>query len=113
MQIEKLYDKSFYDDQSKQSYESARVFLPYVDEAFEPKSVIDVGCGIGTWLKAWNDINPNICIAGIDGNDVDSKMFFISPEHYKRVNLTKPHRILLQEINQHFADAIIIGGGGG
>lgn len=112
MQNATLYDKSFYNAQSKQSYESARIMLPYVDKIFHPKSVIDVGCGVGTWLKAWKDINPSIYIAGIDGNDVSEDMFFIPKDCYKRVDLTKHCEILSQEISQHFTNAVNGGGGG-
>ncbi|WP_367159077.1 class I SAM-dependent methyltransferase [Helicobacter sp.] len=54
------------------------------------KSIIDIGCGVGTWLKAWQDIKPNIRIFGIDGNDVDERLFYISQkDYYKRVDLRK------------------------
>ena len=69
MKITEIYDKAFYNAQSAESYNSARNLLPYINKIIAPKSVIDIGCGVGTWLKAWSDISPNIRIAGVDGND--------------------------------------------
>lgn len=109
MEITEIYDKAFYDTQAQESYKSAINLLPYVNEIFAPKSVVDIGCGVGTWLKAWADINPRIQIAGVDGNEVDSQMYFIHSECYKRVDLTKYHTMLSKEIIEHFANEM--GGG--
>jgi hypothetical protein len=46
-----LYDKSFYDEQVHGSAASAASFLGYLFRFYRPKSVLDVGCGRGTWLK--------------------------------------------------------------
>lgn len=32
---------------------SARMIVPIVNQAISPQSVLDVGCGTGTWLAAW------------------------------------------------------------
>ena len=104
MEITEIYDKSFYDAQAQDSYKSARNMLPFVNEIFAPKSVIDIGCGVGTWLKAWSDINPQIQIAGVDGNAVDSQMYFIPRESYKNIDLTAHHTTLSANIIQHFTN---------
>ena len=44
------YSKVFYAWQRVGSHNSARRILPIVFEAVGPKSVVDVGCGVGTWL---------------------------------------------------------------
>ena len=103
MKITEIYNETFYDAQAQDSYQSARNLLPYVNKIFAPKSVVDIGCGVGTWLKAWADINPHIQIAGVDGNEVDSQMYFIPSECYKCVDLTQYYATLSKEITQHFA----------
>jgi len=47
-----LYSASFYAGQSDSSHTAAMVMLPTVFELVQPKSVLDVGCGVGTWLAA-------------------------------------------------------------
>lgn len=48
-----IYDEEFYKQQSQGSYQSAKEIIPIINN-FIPniQSVLDVGCGIGTWLKA-------------------------------------------------------------
>jgi SAM-dependent methyltransferase len=47
---ETLYGNEFYSNQRAGSYQSAKVVLPIVFDLVRPKSVVDVGCGVGTWL---------------------------------------------------------------
>jgi SAM-dependent methyltransferase len=44
------YSKIFYAWQRVGSWRSARAILPIVFNAVKPQSVVDVGCGVGTWL---------------------------------------------------------------
>jgi hypothetical protein len=44
------YSDAFYRNQSDGSRRSARRILPIVFDIVHPKSVVDVGCGVGTWL---------------------------------------------------------------
>ena len=52
-----VYNEEFYKNQCEGSYRSAKIVL---DKALsilpQVNSVIDVGCGVGTWLKAWQEI---------------------------------------------------------
>jgi SAM-dependent methyltransferase len=47
-----MYSSDFYSGQSGSSFESAMRVLPIVLDVVRPRSVIDVGCGVGTWLAA-------------------------------------------------------------
>ena len=47
-----LYSKLFYAAQRIGSARSARALLPVVFEHTSPTSIIDIGCGAGTWLAA-------------------------------------------------------------
>ncbi|WP_288547147.1 hypothetical protein, partial [uncultured Helicobacter sp.] len=105
MELTQIYNKNFYGKPAG-SNPSAEEILSYVDTLLHPKSVIDVGCGVGSWLKAWQDINPNIAIAGIDGNEVVSQFPYISSESYKQVDLTQNYQITLQEVCKTFSNVI-------
>lgn len=49
------YDQRFYDEQRDLSRRSAAEVVPLLMEMVEPTSVVDVGCGVGTWLRAFVD----------------------------------------------------------
>ena len=61
-----LYDDSFYQDQISRSYQSANIYILHLLKYFRPKSIIDVGCGRGTWLKAFEEHGASRCL-GLDG----------------------------------------------
>lgn len=65
---------------------SAEIILPIVFEHIKPKSVLDVGCGLGTWLKVCKDLGVKE-ILGIDGNYVDMSKVVIPNENFQRVDL--------------------------
>lgn len=102
--LDTLYDKAFYEAQAAGSYKSARVILGFVDEILGEKleSVVDVGCGVGTWLKAWQDIKPTLKIAGVDGNSVDEGLYFIPKDAYLQVDLTADFGEILDAIEVRF-----------
>jgi len=56
---ELLYDDSFYLEQVSQSLVSARIFLSHIWKLFRPKSVLDAGCGRGTWLMAAHELGAD------------------------------------------------------
>ncbi len=47
----------------------------------EPSSVVDVGCGIGTWLKVFSD-NGIFDYIGIDGDYVDKNLLKIDKKYF-------------------------------
>ena len=59
------YNKEFWDIHENWDYESfARVLISY----FKPTSVLDVGCGSGTILSAFNHLNGNLRLLGMDNS---------------------------------------------
>lgn len=87
------YDENFYISQMEESYNSAKEMLNQILPLL-PKinSVADVGCGVGTWLKTWQDKNNEIKILGIDGNSVDEKLFYIDKKNYVGGKIKCNHR---------------------
>ena len=67
-----LYDSSFFEGQSQNSYLSATEYAKRVAEILRPSSVVDLGCGVGTWLKAFAEQGA-IRLVGIDGPWVDKQ----------------------------------------
>lgn len=63
----KNYTEKFYQAREHGSYSSAKEVLPFVNSIFHPKSVVDIGCGIGDWLKVWYEDFGVSHILGIDG----------------------------------------------
>ena len=63
------YDKSFYEEQCLGSRCSARTVVPWLLKHFPVKSIVDLGCGLGTWLAEFKVCGvEDIC--GFDGDYV-------------------------------------------
>jgi SAM-dependent methyltransferase len=60
------YDSSFYQWVESTSKISAERIVPFVQDIFNPSSVLDVGCGSGAWLNIWNKIGVSD-YTGLDG----------------------------------------------
>ena len=62
-----FYGEGFYKSQMDGSYKSASKYVGFLWKVFQPRSVVDVGCGRGTWLKAFKDKGVENAV-GFDGN---------------------------------------------
>jgi SAM-dependent methyltransferase len=82
------YSSGFFDSQSQGSRTSARAVIPIVRELVRPTSVLDVGCGIGTWLAEWikQDVTD---VLGLDGEYVDKTALVIEPAKFVPTDLQK------------------------
>jgi len=60
------YDRRFFDSIREGSQRSAAAVVPLVVECFEPKTVVDVGCGEGLWGKAFEGSGCEVL--GLDGH---------------------------------------------
>ncbi|TAE83026.1 MAG: class I SAM-dependent methyltransferase [Oscillatoriales cyanobacterium] len=69
--------------------ESAQEIIPILWEFVQPKRVIDVGCGTGTWLSAFKEFGVKD-ILGIDGDWVDRKMLEIPETNFLVLDLSQP-----------------------
>jgi SAM-dependent methyltransferase len=82
------YDTSYYERNKSGSDRSAAVVVPMVLELLEPQSVVDVGCGAGSWLRVFNDHGVED-IQGIDGDYVDRAQLEIPEERFLPRDLSK------------------------
>jgi SAM-dependent methyltransferase len=84
-----LYDQGFYSRQIDESLQSAKIVAPLVMRLAKVSSVIDVGCGLGGWLRAFSENGVSV-LRGIDGTYVDTSNLYIPAECFTAVNLTEP-----------------------
>jgi SAM-dependent methyltransferase len=83
-----LYSSEYFETLVKGSRRSAGVIAPYMVELIRPSSVIDLGCGVGAWLAAFQDCGvPDVC--GVDGDYVRSRLE-IAEQDFLAWDLTKP-----------------------
>lgn len=75
-------------EEAVHNFKAANEVVPYIIELLEPKSVVDVGCGIGTWLKVFED-NSVANILGIDGDYVDKSLLKIDKNKFVDFDLEK------------------------
>lgn len=86
----KFYNNSFFKEQEKSSYLSGKKIIPLIVDLFHPKSVVDIGCGIGNWLNVWANEFKIVDFLGVDGPYVDPKMLMIPEENVLFFDLKKP-----------------------
>ena len=83
------YDPSFYDAYRGESHRSAAAFAALLVAELEPASVLDVGCGLGTWLRAFLDAGVET-VVGVDGDYVDRSRLQIPANRFVARDLTRP-----------------------
>lgn len=60
------YDDAFYAAQVEESLVAGRIYAERLAEVFQPRSVLDIGCGRGAWLKAFAEAGATRLV-GLDG----------------------------------------------
>jgi SAM-dependent methyltransferase len=83
------YDRAFFSDLADDSLRSARVIVPLVMDLLAPKSVLDVGCGTGAWLREFAENGVGV-IQGIDGDYLERAQLLIDPTFFVASDLTEP-----------------------
>jgi len=81
-----LYTDTFYFAQKEGSISSAQVVVPIVLSLINCDSVVDVGCGIGGWLKEF-ERNGVTDYLGVDGDYVSRDLLEIPRERFRALNL--------------------------
>lgn len=82
----RVYDPTFFDLQTQHSVQSANAAVPAILEVVQPNSMIDVGCGVGAWARAFQD-NGVAKVAGVDGDYVDRDKLRIAQDDFRAVDL--------------------------
>jgi SAM-dependent methyltransferase len=71
------------------SRSSAEVIVPLVLEFLPVSSVVDIGCGDGTWLSVFRALGVTD-IFGLDGEYIDRDLLQVSHECFQAADLSKP-----------------------
>ncbi|MGE3619859.1 MAG: methyltransferase domain-containing protein [Acidimicrobiia bacterium] len=84
----RTYSARFYEGIDAGSARSAARVVPLVVSVVKPTSVVDVGCGTGTWLAAFKDAGvPDVL--GLDGG-APGPQTRIDPTELRTVDLSRP-----------------------
>lgn len=67
MKAQSIYSDNFFEKIKNGSVSSADVIVPILLEMIKPSSVIDVGCGTGSWLSVFSNYGVRD-ILGVDGD---------------------------------------------
>uniref|UniRef100_A0A7C2JYH8 Methyltransferase domain-containing protein n=1 Tax=Schlesneria paludicola TaxID=360056 RepID=A0A7C2JYH8_9PLAN len=70
------YTHRFFEDISSGSMRSAQIIAPLVHSLAPVTSVLDVGCGTGAWLRAFQECGVTV-LSGLDGEYVDRSQLLI------------------------------------
>lgn len=85
------YSANFFATHEGRSVSSANEVIPLVLKYVKPASVIDIGCGNGTWLKVWNEFGISNFL-GVDGHYVKPEQLLIEKSHFEPFNLEVGYR---------------------
>lgn len=83
----KAYDTEFQNFLVQTSTVSASKIVPYILDLVRPKSVVDVGCGIGAWISKFRDLGNLDDYLGIDGDYIDKNILLIDAARFMPRNL--------------------------
>ena len=86
------YTPDYYRAIQASARRSAAVIVPLVMELAAPQSVVDVGCGAGTWLAAFAEHGVDD-VLGVDSDSVDPTMLEIPTERFQVADLGSPLEI--------------------
>lgn len=64
---------------------AAELVVPWILERLTVRSVVDVGCGLGTWAAVFADHGCEVL--GLEGEEVSRELLQIPPEHFRVVDL--------------------------
>lgn len=107
------YDQSFYDDQRDLSRRSAAEVVPLLMGLVDPTSVVDVGCGVGTWLRAFVEHGVrDVCgvegphILGVD-LEIDAESLTVADLGTGDLSLSRGYDLALcMEVAEHLAGSV-------
>src|SRR5689334_3990848 len=86
------YDTRFFNKQVQEAIASAQLIVPLVLRLTQPRSVIDVGCGRGAWLKTFKEAGVG-AVRGVDGSYVGLDTLLIEQAEFRAEDLSRPFHI--------------------
>jgi SAM-dependent methyltransferase len=92
MNIRQPYTAEFYEGKRQGSLRSAEAIIGALLRLISFRSVIDVGCGVGTWLRAAG-MHGVSDVLGIDGEYVDRALLQVPDDRFLARDLTMPLKL--------------------
>lgn len=83
------YSRAFYASRQEASLRSARAVLPFVLELVKPRSIVDFGCGTGTWLHAAKSLGVTD-VLGLEGPWVQRAQPLLGARELRICDLGEP-----------------------
>jgi len=83
------YTKAFFSSREDASRRSARLVLPCVFDIVRPESVVDFGCGTGTWLEAAKGLGV-ARVLGVEGAWIERAKPLIAKDELQIADLNFP-----------------------
>lgn len=88
MPLSESYDRAFFERQASGSLQSARAVLGDVLPLVQPRRLVDIGCGVGSWLRAALDLGVSDAV-GLDGAYVDRSALLVDQAAFISADLAK------------------------
>jgi len=85
------YSTRYYEGLKEDSAASANAVVPLLLRLFPSRTIVDVGCGSGTWARAYQDAGCEVL--GIDGDVVRPDQLVIPANRFERHNLNEPFHL--------------------
>ena len=92
MTMAEEYSENYYNMLRDGTLRSAKAIVPLVLDLVQPKSVVDVGCGIGTGLSVFEEYGVADYL-GIDGPHIDENTLEIPRDKFLSFDLKNPLRV--------------------
>lgn len=74
------------------SLASARTVAPIVLRHLRPLTILDVGCGTGAWVRAYQDAGASY-VVGVDGDDVRPEQLLFDPSRFHALDVSGVFRL--------------------
>lgn len=98
--------------QKVHNFNAAKVIVPVLTKWLRPHSVIDVGCGTGTWLSVFKK-HGAIEILGVDGDYVNREQLTIPESNFLPKDLEQPLQldhtfdlVVSLEVAEHLSETV-------
>lgn len=90
----KLYKDNFYKNRNDRTSTSASSIISILKNSVDKdiKSVIDLGCGVGTFLSVSKTIFDTTDLCGVDGDYVNKNYLVIDPKKFHSYDLEKRYK---------------------
>jgi len=99
--LRNLYSRKFFAHLREGSAGSARALVPMVLKIHPAGTTIDVGCGIGGWVRAFAD--QGVKAVGVDGDYVDRNQLLVPDHCFVAHDLNRP--LDAADLGRRFGDS--------